>query len=271
MENTANILGESYCFWVQTGAVILSAIMAVLAIKGKNYVIFGILSFLVVGITFFYAYTADKNNFTNWLMAIGSIISAAGLVYFSYLSYEFQKKSVFQTQFNILFEQLIRMKKDCLTDKDDLDSLIKDTLVNLGINQDIELAISSITSNYRYSIFCIMLYRIISIIDKEYQNNIDAAKQFTGILRASIEHNLMLLIAFNSLIEQHSHYKELIEKYSLLEHLPLVNDWLYVILEKQHSKFKTKECLDGIKNNIINAFKENAWGDNKYIQGSYTK
>lgn len=32
MEETAKILGESYGFWVQTGAVILSAIMAVFAI-----------------------------------------------------------------------------------------------------------------------------------------------------------------------------------------------------------------------------------------------
>lgn len=32
MEETAKILGESYGFWIQTGAVILSAIMAVLAI-----------------------------------------------------------------------------------------------------------------------------------------------------------------------------------------------------------------------------------------------
>lgn len=32
MEETAKILGESYGFWIQTGAVILSALMAVLAI-----------------------------------------------------------------------------------------------------------------------------------------------------------------------------------------------------------------------------------------------
>ena len=33
MNETAKFLGESYGFWVQTGAVILSALMAVLAIR----------------------------------------------------------------------------------------------------------------------------------------------------------------------------------------------------------------------------------------------
>lgn len=69
-----------------------------------------------------YNWEIGKNDFTNWLIACGTIASALGLIWFSYLTYKNQKNNEFYNLFKVLLDEYnnllnkILNKPDCLSE-----------------------------------------------------------------------------------------------------------------------------------------------------------
>ena len=198
--------------------------------------------FIVVAFLFIIFYTYDltggKNDFTNWLIALGTIASASGLIWFSFLTYQNQQNNEFYALFKVLLDQHNTLLNQIITtEKENLSFLNQGIIYLFELNYRVEDATpfesqlsKRINQNYQFKPYLITLFRLLKFISKSHKIDESDKKECYGLVRGLLPPEIQFLILFNSLNFRDKsiseNYTELIIKAKLLEHLPITTNWL---------------------------------------------
>lgn len=228
----------------------------------------------------------DKNSI---ISALGTLLSAIGLIAISSLTYlsqkqfselniEQQQKSLFQTEFTILLQEHTRLLKETFYDNAQLSEKTKNIVIleitkhfyiANGLCFDCHLQLDINKHNISSQYF-ILLFRILKKIDSFYKDNLPSAKVYSGIIRVAIPHEVMYLVASNALNPYYKEYKELLMKYNFFEHLPFNKEWLVNMAFPSFSaENQLSEKIDKYMKFFIEEFRDskiNAFGKNIYIE-----
>ncbi|MCT7578801.1 putative phage abortive infection protein [Aliarcobacter butzleri] len=112
--------------------------------------------------------------------------------------------------------------------------------------------------NYKNSVvknYYMILYQLLKFIDEKSEDTIVNAKQYTNILRALIDNEVLKILAVNCEAYNFNEYKKYIEKYAFFEHI-------YI----DSLKDETKTIL-----NILSLFDKKAFGKNEHILKLFDK
>lgn len=188
-----------------------------------------------------YNWEIGKNDFTNWLIACGTIASAFGLIWFSYLTYKNQQNNEFQSLFNTLLNEHNRLLKDIDQnklskdiDKKELDVVnqsIIDFFYNIHNQDEFEENVSKfIDAHINFKPYLITLFRLLKLIKLSTKIRDDDKREYYGLVRALIPADMLFLILFNSLKHRekgkYPNYVNLLIEAKLFEHLPVTKGWL---------------------------------------------
>lgn len=214
---------------------------------------------------FFYFYNSIfhlNTSISIWeiISGLSAVLSAIGLVWVGLLTYRNQKNNAFQMEFDGLLREHSLMLKEIFFDGNKFNFY---TYYLLYMASSDKVDFKCISERYIYrseeiSRYFILLYRILDRISYEV-SNYDTQKRYSGILRVSIPHEILLLVAINSLNENYKKYKILLEKFNFLEHLPISHRFI------RNIKYKSARYLNDIKNNQTNEyfFSDYELGDEK--------
>ena len=216
----------------------------------RNILIFiGVIIGSYIGVCLFFYFYKDmfdlKTPKTLWdiLTGLSSVFSSVGLVWIAFLTYRNQKLNAFQTEFDNLLKEHEKSLNSNFYNLDGKLNFHSNYLLNKITNSEANL--TNVAKIYIYgreevSRYFILLYRILDRIDIAAPN--EDKKRYTGLLRVCIPYEILLLISINSLNPEFSRYKYLLEKFSILEHLPLSAKFISDIRSKT-----TNYLFDNIK------------------------
>lgn len=268
----------------------------------------GIMIGVYIGICLFFYFYKDmfdlKTPKTLWdiLTSLSGVFSALGLIWIAFLTYRNQKLNAFQTEFDNLLKEHEKSLNSNFYDLDGKLNFHANYLLHKITNSKANL--TKISETYIYgreevSRYFILLYRILDRIDIAVPN--EDKKRYTGLLRVCIPYEILLLVSINALNPKFSRYKDLLEKFSILEHLPLsirfiigirvksaeylfkkkkensMADFIFefaydadfendIKLEKRSSEVKKDMYSDYIYKLINEYFEKIIWGENIHIQ-----
>lgn len=109
--------------------------------------------------------------------------------------------------------------------------------------------------NYVVKNYYMILYQLLKFIDEKSKDTIINAKQYTNILRALIDNEVLKILAVNCEAYNFNEYKEYIERYAFFEHIDI-----------DSLKDETKTIL-----NILSLFDKKAFGKNEHILKLFDK
>ncbi|OSI18805.1 hypothetical protein BWD09_00665 [Neisseria dentiae] len=175
----------------------------------------------------------------NWLIALGTIASAIGLIYFSFLTYKNQKNNEFHSLFKVLLDEHNRLLNLLeITELKEVNESIIDIFSeseccishenNIQFNNKVEEKIDSYSQFKPYLITLFRLLKLISLSEKIHHAD---KKEYYGLVRGLISSEILFLVLFNSLSfrdeNDYPNYTNLIIEAKLFEHLPITEEWIY--------------------------------------------
>lgn len=200
----------------------------------------------------------------------GSLISAFGLIWFSSLAYQNQRKDSFINTFDIYIKEHNRLLNEIFLEKGfDLNNILPIYLYQ-NKNKTYKECLKNFVKDKLYldgniSRYFILVYRILKLVDDSSLTE-NEKREYSGILRTIIPFKIQFLIAINSLYDgtentQKTKYQLLLEKYHFLEHIPLTVDWLSKEL------FLSTEEINLFRNCLISEeiYSKEIWHKNVYI------
>ena len=188
----------------------------------------GVIIGAYIGVCLFFYFYKDmfdlKTPKTLWdiLTGLSGLFSSLGLIGIAFLTYRNQKLNAFQTEFDNLLKEHEKSLNSNFYNLDGKLNFHANYLLHKITNSKANL--TEISKTYIYgreevSRYFILLYRILDRIDIAVPN--EDKKRYTGLLRVCIPYEILLLVSINALNPKFSRYKDLLEKSSILEHLPL--------------------------------------------------
>lgn len=216
---------------------IKTLVWSLVSILDKNFkFLTGIMAGIYIGVCFFFYGYQDwfelqlPKNLWEIISVVSTIFSAVGLISVGILTYKNQRHNAFQEEFDNLLREHGLLLKKCFYESDDILNFNASYLLHKVTAKDIDF--KYVSESYIYgreevSRYFILLYRILDRIDKGASET--DKNRYSGIIRVSIPHEILLLVAINSLNSNFRRYKELLEKFSFLEHLPLSNRFIATI------------------------------------------
>ncbi|SHL75985.1 putative phage abortive infection protein [Morganella morganii] len=186
-----------------------------------------------------------------------------------------KKQSTFESTFYLLLTQHSQALKDLKLSSDyqQITEKILDGLMPLERQNKVMHAHDDFYGSYFR-----ILYHIVKYIDENGGITCCSHKKkklYTSLVRAHLDNELTFLLAINcahgSKYNQYGRYKELIEKYSLLEHLILNNKILLkytppntseVNAYSRVTKIRMTKGLKTIFNDIVSTYEKEAFGTN---------
>ncbi|WP_308905681.1 putative phage abortive infection protein [Neisseria mucosa] len=203
-----------------------------------------------------YDWKIEKNDFTNWLIAGGTIASAFGLIWFSYLTYKNQKNNEFYSLFKVLLEENNKLLKEIIRPENNnsqisnkyydlvtLNKHIIDLFEKIFLKDEYKLrneaqfeinfkeeVVKKIDLHHELKPYLIILFRILKLISTSNKISDDDKKEYYGLIRGLTPPDIQFLILFNSLgyreQEKQPNYKDLLIESRFFEHLPITESWL---------------------------------------------
>ncbi|MDG2958048.1 putative phage abortive infection protein [Exercitatus varius] len=199
---------------------------------------------------FFYFYSSLfdlKIPKTLWdvFSGLSTIFSAIGLIWIGFLTYRNQKSNAFQAEFDNLLKEHNKSLSENFYEENKMFNFHANYLLHKITNSNANMQYIAETYIYgreEISRYFILLYRILDRIDTTIPEK--DKKRYTGLLRVCIPYEILLLVSINSLNPKFYRYKRLLEKYSMLEHLPLSTRFIIDIRVKtaEYLLTKKKEC-----------------------------
>lgn len=238
LKNTDEKINE-YC------TLIFYIFLTILACIGAFYAIFAA-----------YDWRIGENDFTNWLIAGGTIASAFGLIWFSYLTYKNQKNNEFHSLFKILLEENNKLLKEIMESENNnsqisnkyynpliLNKHIIDSFKNTFLKDECNLqneaqleinfkkeVVKEIDLHHKLKPYLITLFRILKLISTSNKISDDDKKEYYGLIRGLTPPHIQFIILFNSLgyreKEKQPNYTDLLIESRFFEHLPITESWL---------------------------------------------
>ena len=238
LKNTDEKINE-YC------TLIFYIFLTILACIGAFYAIFAA-----------YDWKIGENDFTNWLIAGGTIASAFGLIWFSYLTYKNQKNNEFHSLFKILLEENNKLLKEIMESENNnsqisnkyynpliLNKHIIDSFKNTFLKDECNLqneaqleinfkkeVVKVIDLHHKLKPYLITLFRILKLISTSNKISDDDKKEYYGLIRGLTPPHIQFIILFNSLgyreKEKQPNYTDLLIESRFFEHLPITESWL---------------------------------------------
>ena len=238
LKNTNEKINE-YC------TLIFYIFLTILACIGAFYAIFAA-----------YDWKIGENDFTNWLIAGGTIASAFGLIWFSYLTYKNQKNNEFHSLFKILLEENNKLLKEIMESENNnsqisnkyynpliLNKHIIDSFKNTFLKDECNLqneaqleinfkkeVVKVIDLHHKLKPYLITLFRILKLISTSNKISDDDKKEYYGLIRGLTPPHIQFLILFNSLGYREKgkqpNYTDLLIESRFFEHLPITESWL---------------------------------------------
>ena len=238
LKNTDEKINE-YC------TLIFYIFLTILACIGAFYAIFAA-----------YDWRIGENDFTNWLIAGGTIASAFGLIWFSYLTYKNQKNNEFHSLFKILLEENNKLLKEIMESENNnsqisnkyynpliLNKHIIDSFKNTFLKDECNLqneaqleinfkkeVVKVIDLHHKLKPYLITLFRILKLISTSNKISDDDKKEYYGLIRGLTPPHIQFIILFNSLgyreKEKQPNYTDLLIESRFFEHLPITESWL---------------------------------------------
>ena len=238
LKNTNEKINE-YC------TLIFYIFLTILACIGAFYAIFAA-----------YDWKIGENDFTNWLIAGGTIASAFGLIWFSYLTYKNQKNNEFHSLFKILLEENNKLLKEIMESENNnsqisnkyynpliLNKHIIDSFKNTFLKDECNLqneaqleinfkkeVVKEIDLHHKLKPYLITLFRILKLISTSNKISDDDKKEYYGLIRGLTPPHIQFIILFNSLgyreKEKQPNYTDLLIESRFFEHLPITESWL---------------------------------------------
>ncbi len=238
LKNTNEKINE-YC------TLIFYIFLTILACIGAFYAIFAA-----------YDWKIGENDFTNWLIAGGTIASAFGLIWFSYLTYKNQKNNEFHSLFKILLEENNKLLKEIMESENNnsqisnkyynpliLNKHIIDSFKNTFLKDECNLqneaqleinfkkeVVKVIDLHHKLKPYLITLFRILKLISTSNKISDDDKKEYYGLIRGLTPPHIQFIILFNSLgyreKEKQPNYTDLLIESRFFEHLPITESWL---------------------------------------------
>lgn len=238
LKNTDEKINE-YC------TLIFYIFLTILACIGAFYAIFAA-----------YDWRIGENDFTNWLIAGGTIASAFGLIWLSYLTYKNQKNNEFHSLFKILLEENNKLLKEIMESENNnsqisnkyynpliLNKHIIDSFKNTFLKDECNLqneaqleinfkkeVVKEIDLHHKLKPYLITLFRILKLISTSNKISDDDKKEYYGLIRGLTPPHIQFIILFNSLgyreKEKQPNYTDLLIESRFFEHLPITESWL---------------------------------------------
>nr|WP_314552460.1 putative phage abortive infection protein [uncultured Neisseria sp.] len=210
-----------------------------------------------------YGWEIGKNDFTNWLIAGGTIASAFGLIWFSYLTHKNQKNNEFYSLFKVLLEENNKLLKEIIGPENNnsqisnkyyglvtLNKHIIDLFENIFLKDECKLrneaqfeinfkeeVVKKIYLHHELKPYLITLFRLLKLISTSNKISDNDKKEYFGLIRGLTPPHIQFLILFNSL--GYREYTDLLIESKFFEHLPITESWLTdVYLSGQKSEGK---------------------------------
>jgi putative transcriptional regulator len=215
-----------------------------------------------------YGWKIGKNDFTNWLIAGGTIASACGLIWFSYLTYKNQKNNEFYSLFKALLEENNKLLKEIIESENNelqisnkniiylFDLFKNDLLENMNTLENKaqsekkfnKKVMEIIDLHYKFKPYLITLFRILKLISTSNKISNNDKKEYYGLIRGLTPPDIQFLILFNSLgyreQEKQPNYKDLLIESRFFEHLPITESWLTRVYLSGQKVVKVKNPLN---------------------------
>lgn len=219
--------------------------LTILACIGAFYAIFAA-----------YDWKIEKNDFTNWLITVGTIASAFGLICFSGLTYKNQKNNEFHSLFKVLLEENNKLLKEIIEFENNnsqisnkyynplilnkhIIDLFKNTLLKdecnlrnearfeINFNEEV---VKEIDLHHKLKPYLITLFRLLKLISTSNKISDDDKREYYGLIRGLTPPHIQFLILFNSLGYREKgkqpNYTDLLVESRFFEHLPITESWL---------------------------------------------
>ena len=215
-------------------------------------IVLGILGILGVGILY------CKFDFVGWFTAVFTMVSAFGLIWFSYLTYKNQKNNEFHSLFKVLLEENNKLLKEIIESENNgsqisnkyynsliLNKHIIDLFKNTCLKDECNLrnkaqfeinfqkeVVKEIDLHYELKPYLITLFRLLKLISKSNKISDGDKKEYYGLIRGLTPPHIQFLILFNSLgyrekeKEKKPNYTDLLIESRFFEHLPITESWL---------------------------------------------
>ena len=199
------------------------------------------LGVLYVGIAF------CKFDFVGWFTAVGTMVSAIGLIFFSILTYENQKSNEFYGLFKLILDENNRLLKEIIESKKNkvliLNKNIIDLFKNICLRDECNLrnkaqfeinfqkeVVKEIDLHHELKPYLITLFRLLKLISTSNKIRDNDKKEYYGLIRGLTPPHIQFLILFNSLgyreKEKEKNYTDLLIESKFFEHLPITESWL---------------------------------------------
>lgn len=221
-----------------------------------------------------YDWKIEKNDFTNWLIAGGTIASAFGLIWFSYLTYKNQKNNEFYSLFKVLLEENNKLLKEIIGSENNnsqisnkyynlvtLNKHIIDLFENILLKDEYKLrnearfeinfkkeVVKKIDLHHELKPYLIILFRLLKLISTSNKISDDDKKEYYGLIRGLTPPDIQFLILFNSLgyreQEKQPNYKDLLIESRFFEHLPITESWLTCVYLSGQKVVKVEKPLN---------------------------
>ncbi|HGM4930317.1 putative phage abortive infection protein [Serratia marcescens] len=171
---------------------------------------------------------AQNNQFAvQFFVALGTMLSVVVALLLAFYNRRTQK---FDANFSLLLEQHNQQLNN-LVKHDSFQNNFDFVLAGGGGHGERSLAGAFLRMNQKdmfYSSYFRVLYHLIKSVDKGAGLSFSQKKFYTSIIRSLLTFEVLLLLAINvshaHRFPSYKYFKELIERYSLFEHLP-VEDW----------------------------------------------
>jgi len=199
--------------------------LTILACIGAFYAIFAA-----------YDWKIEKNDFTNWLITVGTIASAFGLICFSGLTYKNQKNNEFHSLFKVLLEENNKLLKEIIEFENNNSKISNKYYDLLILNKHI---IDLFKNNFLKDECNLRNEAQFEInFNEEVVKEIDLHHKLKPYLITLFR--LLKIISTSSKISYHDKTDLLIES-EFFEHLPITESWLTDVYYLFGQKFAEKD------------------------------
>jgi putative transcriptional regulator len=219
-----------------------------------------------------YGWEIGKNDFTNWLIAGGTIASAGGLIWFSHLTHKNQKNNEFYSLFKVLLEENNKLLKEIIESENNnskisnkyydlliLNKHIIDLFKNNFLKDECNLrneaqfeinfneeVVKEIDLHHKLKPYLITLFRLLKLISTSNKISDDDKREYYGLIRGLTPPHIQFLILFNSLGYREKgkqpNYTDLLVESRFFEHLPITESWLTDVYSSGQGFVGKDEC-----------------------------
>lgn len=248
---------------------------------------------LLVCISEFYAiskalgWKIEKNDCINLIIALGTCISAGGLIWFSHLTHKNQKNNEFYSLFKVLLEENNKLLKEIIESENNnskisnkyydlliLNKHIIDLFKNNFLKDECNLrneaqfeinfneeVVKEIDLHHKLKPYLITLFRLLKLISTSNKISDNDKREYYGLIRGLTPPHIQFLILFNSLgyreKEKEKNYTDLLIESKFFEHLPITESWLTdVYLFDQEVERENRNPLKEEEKNLTSLLEE---------------